>query len=48
MELRLVAGAGHSMYHPAIAHELLCATDRLRELALEPDAGWYEDEAGMR
>ena len=48
MELRLVANAGHSMYHPGITHELLCATDRLRELALEPDDGWYEDPGGMR
>jgi proline iminopeptidase len=48
MELRLVANAGHSMYHPGITHELLCATDRLRELALEPADGWYEDPGGMR
>jgi proline iminopeptidase len=32
MELRLVPGAGHSMYDPAITHELLSATDRMRAL----------------
>lgn len=32
MELRLVPHAGHSMYDPAIAHELVCATDRLLQL----------------
>jgi proline iminopeptidase len=31
-ELRLVAGAGHSMYDPAITHELVCATDRMLQL----------------
>jgi len=30
MELRLVANAGHSMYDPAITHELVAATDALR------------------
>jgi proline iminopeptidase len=34
MELRLVPRAGHSMYDPAITHELVTATDRMR--ALEP------------
>lgn len=34
MELRVVPGAGHSMYDPAITHELLEATDRMR--ALQP------------
>lgn len=32
MELRLVSQAGHSMYDPAIAHELVTATDRMRVL----------------
>uniref|UniRef100_A0A383VL06 prolyl aminopeptidase n=1 Tax=Tetradesmus obliquus TaxID=3088 RepID=A0A383VL06_TETOB len=32
MELRLVPGAGHSMYDPPITHELVCATDRMRAL----------------
>jgi pimeloyl-ACP methyl ester carboxylesterase len=32
MELRLVPGAGHSMYDPAITHELVCATDRMLQL----------------
>lgn len=36
MELRVVPGAGHSMYDPAIAHELLEATDRMRQLPLPP------------
>ena len=31
MELRVVPGAGHSMYDDAIKHELLDATDRLRK-----------------
>ena len=31
-ELRLVGGAGHSMYDAAITHELLLATDSLREV----------------
>jgi pimeloyl-ACP methyl ester carboxylesterase len=31
-EMRVVAGAGHSMYDPAITHELLCATDRMLQL----------------
>lgn len=30
MELRLVPRAGHSMYDPAITHELVTATDRMR------------------
>jgi hypothetical protein len=29
-ELRIVPGAGHSMYDPRITHELVCATDRFR------------------
>ncbi|KAL3142897.1 hypothetical protein ABBQ38_003185 [Trebouxia sp. C0009 RCD-2024] len=32
MELRVIPGAGHSMYDDAIKHELLDATDRLRKL----------------
>ena len=36
MELRVVPGAGHSMYDPAVAHELLEATDRMRQLPLPP------------
>uniref|UniRef100_A0A7S1GP31 Prolyl aminopeptidase n=1 Tax=Cyclophora tenuis TaxID=216820 RepID=A0A7S1GP31_CYCTE len=32
MELRIPIGAGHSMYHPSILHELVCATDRLAVL----------------
>lgn len=32
MELRLVPGAGHSMYDSAITHELIQATDRMRSL----------------
>lgn len=32
MELRLVPSAGHSMYDPAITHELVNATDRMRAL----------------
>lgn len=36
MELRVVPGAGHSMYDPAIAHELLEATDRMRQIPLPP------------
>lgn len=32
MELRLVPGAGHSMYDPAIKDQLLRATDRMRSL----------------
>jgi proline iminopeptidase len=35
-EVAVVAGAGHSMYHPSITHELVCATDRLRALAPAP------------
>jgi proline iminopeptidase len=30
LELRLVPGAGHSMYDPGIAHELVGATDAMR------------------
>ena len=36
MEVRVVPGAGHSMYDPAIAHELLEATDRMRRSPLPP------------
>lgn len=32
----MVPGAGHSMYDPSIAHELLEATDRMRQLPLPP------------
>jgi proline iminopeptidase len=32
MELRVVGGAGHSMYEPGITHELLCASDAFRAL----------------
>jgi pimeloyl-ACP methyl ester carboxylesterase len=32
-EVAIVAGAGHSMYDPLIAHELVTATDRLRGAA---------------
>ena len=32
MELRVVPGAGHSMYDDGIKHELLDATDRLRKV----------------
>ncbi|KAI8470301.1 MAG: Alpha/Beta hydrolase protein [Monoraphidium minutum] len=32
-EVAIVAGAGHSMYDPAVTHELVVATDRLRALA---------------
>jgi proline iminopeptidase len=41
MELRLVPQAGHSMYDPAIAHELVTATDRMRVLqsCFVPPAG---------
>ncbi len=35
MELRLVPGAGHSMYDPAITHELVEATDRMRAVSME-------------
>lgn len=35
MELRVVPGAGHSMYDDAIKHELLDATDRLRKLPVK-------------
>jgi hypothetical protein len=38
MELRLVPGAGHSMYDPAILHELVCATDRMRALQQQQPA----------
>jgi proline iminopeptidase len=38
MELRLVPVAGHSMYDPAITHELVCATDRMRALQQQPAA----------
>jgi pimeloyl-ACP methyl ester carboxylesterase len=38
MELRLVPGAGHSMYDPAITHELLCATDRMRAVQQQQPA----------
>jgi hypothetical protein len=31
-ELRVVGGAGHSMYDPPITHELVVATDSLREV----------------
>lgn len=31
-EVAIVAGAGHSMYDPAITHELVSATNRLRAL----------------
>lgn len=34
MELRLVPGAGHSMYDPAITHELVEATDAFAQLLL--------------
>ena len=30
LQLRLVGGAGHSQYDPAIQHELLEATDAMR------------------
>jgi hypothetical protein len=33
LQLRLVGGAGHSQYHPAIQHELLEATDAMRNMA---------------
>jgi len=33
MELRIVAQAGHSCYHPEMLHELVCATDRLAAVA---------------
>jgi pimeloyl-ACP methyl ester carboxylesterase len=36
MELRLVPRAGHSMYDPAVTHELVTATDRMR--VLQPQA----------
>ena len=36
MELRLVPRAGHSMYDPAITHELVTAADRMR--VLQPQA----------
>jgi hypothetical protein len=32
MELRIVPGAGHSMYQPGVVHELLEATDRMKRL----------------
>lgn len=35
MELRMVPAAGHSMYDPAITHELVSATDRLRGVAAD-------------
>lgn len=38
MELRLVPRAGHSMYDPAITHELVTATDRMRLLHPAPAA----------
>ncbi len=31
LRLRLVGGAGHSQYDPAVQHELLQATDALRD-----------------
>lgn len=31
LQLRLVGGAGHSHYDPAIQHELLDATDAMRD-----------------
>lgn len=31
-ELRVVGSAGHSMYDPPITHELVVATDSLREV----------------
>lgn len=31
LRLRLVGGAGHSQYDPAITHELLEATDAMRD-----------------
>jgi proline iminopeptidase len=42
MELRLVAGSGHSMYDPGITHELVLATARMKGLL--PGAG--RDSAG--
>eukprot|EP00898_Chlorokybus_atmophyticus_P005060 jgi/Chlat1/5555/Chrsp369S05403 len=33
MQLRLVSNAGHSMYEPGITHELVTATDHLRDVA---------------
>jgi hypothetical protein len=33
LQLRLVGGAGHSQYDPAIQHELLEATDAMRNRA---------------
>eukprot|EP00878_Enallax_costatus_P010614 GHUV01011087.1.p1 GENE.GHUV01011087.1~~GHUV01011087.1.p1 ORF type:complete len:233 (+),score=70.93 GHUV01011087.1:630-1328(+) len=43
MELRLVPNAGHSMYDPAIMHEVVCATDRMREL--EAEQQWQRKSA---
>ncbi len=36
LRLRLVGGAGHSQYDPAIAHELLEATDAMRDRSWVP------------
>jgi len=45
MELRIPINSGHSMYDPAIMHELIQATDKLaHEILLSHDAIQYQNE----
>ena len=40
LELRIPIGAGHSMYDPAITHELVQATDRIATKLISQVGSW--------